>query len=364
MKELERRKEPEVRKVVISTGSIVRVVIVIVATLALFLIRDLVLVFLASIVIASSVEPAASWAKRHSIPRLLTILVVYIFAAVLFAGVFYFLFLPLLGEFSNFIASFPEYSKTIAADPMFSGSLGSTSLFGNMSHTISVPDLLSYLNNLVVSFSTSAFGGVSSIFGGVLSFILMIILSFYLAVQEDGVSKFLRVITPWKQERYIIDLWRRSQTKIGRWMQGQLLLAVIIAVLVYLVLLLVGIPQALLLAVAAGILEIIPLFGPIIASIPAILIAFTSGGASEALIVAGLFLVIHQFENQLIYPLVVKKVVGVPPMVSILALLIGFSLGGFLGMLISVPIATVFMEFIDDLEKEKVERLSAIEETQ
>ncbi len=71
--------------------------------------------------------------------------------------------------------------------------------------------------------------------------------------------------------------------------------------------------------------------------------------------------IIHQFENQLIYPLVVKKVVGVPPMVSILALLVGGELAGFLGLVISVPIAAILMEFLSDLEQQKVAKFAKLE---
>ncbi|MFZ2048842.1 MAG: AI-2E family transporter [Minisyncoccia bacterium] len=336
----------------ITTGSWVRGVLVIVAFIALFLIKDLLLIFLTSIVIASAIEPVAAWAKRRRIPRVPTILVIYVSTAIIFAGMFYFLFLPLLGELSGFIKSFPEYSNTLANDPMFLNAFGTSSLFSNVANSISVPDLVGHVNTFVESFSKGAFSSASFIFGGFFSFIIIIILSFYLAVQEDGVGKFLKVVTPWKQEKYIMNLWRRSQTKIGLWMQGQVILAVIIAVLVYLGLLLIGVEHALLLATAAGLLEIIPLFGPIIAAIPAVLIAF-SGGMTQALVVAGLFLIVHQFENQLIYPLVVKKVVGVPPMVSIVALLVGGALGGFLGIVISVPMATIIMEYFADLEEDK-----------
>lgn len=363
MKDLERRKETEQRSAVITTGSWVRGVLVVAITLALFVIRDLLLVFLTAIVIASAIEPVAIWAKRHRVPRLPAILGLYIFTAMVFAGTFYFLFLPLLGEVSNFIKMFPEYSKAIASDPAFSNAFGSTSLFGDATHTISLQDIIGQVNGFVTSLSRGAFSSVSAIFGGVLSFILIIILSFYLAVQEDGVGKFLRVVTPWKQEKYIVDLWKRSQAKIGLWMQGQVLLAVIIMILTYLGLLLVGVDHALLLAAFAGLLEIIPLFGPIIAAIPAVLIGYSGGGMTEAIVVIGLFLIIHQFENQLIYPLVVKKVVGVPPMVSILALLVGAALGGFLGLVISVPMATILMEFFSDLEQEKTARFSALEKT-
>ncbi len=313
-------------------------------TILLFLIRDLVLVILASIVIASAIEPVAEWSRKRGLPRLPAILGVYILLAVLFAGVFYFLILPLLDELSMFIAQFPQYAE----------SLSGGSIFGGASQLISVGNVVHGINSLLASFSQGAFSSASFIFGGVFSFILTVVLSFYLAVQEDGVGKFLQLVTPPQNERYVSNLWARSRKKIALWMQGQILLAAIIASLVYLGLLLVGLPHALLLATAAGLFEIVPLFGPIIAAIPAVLVGFTAGGMSEALLIAGLFLIVHQFENQLIYPLVVKKVVGVPPMVSIIALLIGFQLAGFLGILISVPLAAILMEYLSDLHREKV----------
>ncbi|MDB5194208.1 MAG: hypothetical protein JWN50_222 [Parcubacteria group bacterium] len=356
----ERRREPEKRQMVITTGSWVRGAVVVAVVFALFTLRSLLLAIVASVVIASAIEPAALWAKKKGIPRLPVVLVVYIVSIVIFAGLFYFLFLPLLGDMSSFLNAFPEYTASFGKSGGFGHLFDSSSAFGNVS-TISIADIVNQLNGFIVSFSRGLFSSVSNAFGGVLSFVLIIILSFYLAVQDDGVGKFLKTVTPWKQERYVVSLWKRSQTKIGLWMQGQIILGVIIALLVYPGLFLLHVPHALLLAVASGFFEIVPLFGPIISAIPAVLLAFTAGGMSQALLVGGFFLVIHQFENQLIYPLVVKKVVGVPPMVSIIALLVGGELGGFLGLVISVPLAAIFMEFLSDLEQEKEAKLSKIE---
>lgn len=334
----------------ITTASWIRGVLVVLAVLLLFYVRDLILVIIASIVIASAVEPAAVWAKKRNFPRLPTILAVYVSSAVVLAGLFYFLFLPLLGEVSGLIRSFPDYSNTLAT----ATSSPISSIFGSVSQTFSAQDIVERINSLGSSFSKGVFSSVSIVFGGIFSFLLIVVLSFYLAVQEDGVGNFLRVVTPWEREKYIVGLWNRSKKKIGLWMQGQLMLGVIIMVLVYLGLLLIGVEHALLLAVAAGVLEIIPIFGPILASIPAILLAYTGAGMTQALVVAGLFLVVQQFENQLIYPLVVKKVVGVPPMISILALIIGGQLAGFIGILISVPLAAILMELFSDMEQRKI----------
>ncbi|MBL7045777.1 MAG: AI-2E family transporter, partial [Parcubacteria group bacterium] len=143
------------------------------------------------------------------------------------------------------------------------------------------------------------------------------------------------------------------QFKIGRWMQGQLILAAIIGVLVYLGLTILGVKHALLLALIAALFELIPVFGPILASIPAIIIGFVDGGATIGLLVVGLYLIIQQFENHLIYPLVVTKVVGVPPLLVILALLIGAQLAGFLGIILSVPVAAAIQEFVKDLQENR-----------
>ena len=114
-----------------------------------------------------------------------------------------------------------------------------------------------------------------------------------------------------------------------------------------------GVKYALLLAILAAVTELIPLFGPILAAIPAILIGFLDGGTTLGLMVLGLYVIIQQFENHLIYPLVVKKVVGVPPLMVIIALLIGAQLAGFLGIIIAVPVAAALMEFVNDIEKDK-----------
>jgi predicted PurR-regulated permease PerM len=79
--------------------------------------------------------------------------------------------------------------------------------------------------------------------------------------------------------------------------------------------------------------------------------------------VVGLYIIVQQFENQLIYPLVVKKIVGIPPIVSILALIIGGKLAGFVGLIISVPLATMLMEFLNDVEKDKFAEAQRLRDT-
>ncbi len=342
----------------ISVGSIVKTIAVILLFVALFLLRDLVLVLLMSIVVASAIEPATQWFTRRRLPRLFSVILVYFCIAVALVGIVFFLLIPLLSEISDFLRNFPSYFNAHLVEQTIANSdfLSSQSFVAGLTSTINLTQVIGEINTIIANFSSNAFGTVTTIFGGIVSFILMIVISFYLSVEDDGVGKFLKAITPLKHEKYVITLWRRSQKKIGLWMQGQFVLAIIIGMLVYLGLLILNVPNALLLASLAAAFEIIPLFGPILASIPAIGIAISSGGLALALLVVGLYIIIHQFENQLIYPLVVKKVVGVSPVISIIALVAGFKLAGFLGLILSVPLATVVIEFVSDFEKDKIEK--------
>lgn len=339
----------------ISTGSIIRIIAYGFLAYMLFLIRDVFLVVLTAIVVASAIEPGTRWFIARKIPRAVAVIVIYIAAAGLLVSTFYYLLLPLINESSEFLRTLPEYSNSLNSAQAVVTTQGTGANFlQGFSDNFSLPAIIQQLNTTLTNLSSGFLGTVEVAFGGLISFLLIIVISFYLAVQEDGVGKFIRIVVPLPQEKYYIDLWRRSKDKIGLWMQGQLLLAILVAILVFLGLSLVGIRGPLVLAFLAGVFEIIPLFGAFLAAAPAVLVAFTDGGLSLALVVAGLFLIIQQFESQLIYPVVVKKVVGVPPIISILAIVVGGKLAGFLGVIISVPLAAVLMEILNDIEKRKI----------
>ena len=348
----------DIQKWEITFDSWIRCAVVVIIVYALYLVSDFILIIISSIVIASAIEPAVAVAKKRNIPRLPAVLSVYLISALVFVGLFYFLLLPLAGEISSFIRTLTIYSNSITNGGILSDLFRTQNLFGGFDTPVLIRELSAQLNSLSAFLSQGIFSGASLIFGGIFNFVLILVLSFYLVAQEDGVSKFLKMITPMQHERYVIGLWRRSQHKIGLWMQGQLLSSALMALLVYLSLLIIGVPHALLLAVLAGVFELIPLVGATLAAIPTIFIAYTWGGMSIALIVAGLYIVIQQLEGHLIYPLVVKKMVGIPPIISIVSLVIGGTLAGFLGVLVSVPVAAALMEFISDFEERKIAKLS------
>ncbi len=335
--------------ITINSSTVVKIALIILLIWGLFYIRDIVLVILAAVVIASSIEPLVLWAEKKRIKRLLAVIFIYLLITLILILFFVFFLPSLLEEAVVYLNNIPE--NISLSDIGFSSTNQLVETISDKS--FSIKQFIESLKTFVPGTSESAFKTASIIFGGALSFVLMIVLSFYLAVQQDGVGNFLRIVSPPKHHDYIINLWKRSQRKIGYWMQGQLLLGFIIGILVYLGLMILGIKHALLLASIAAVFELIPIFGPILSAVPAVLIAVVNGAITSGLLVIGLYIIIHQFENHLLYPLVVRKIIGISPIIVIIALVIGAKLAGFIGVLLAVPIASALMEYVNDLEEDK-----------
>jgi predicted PurR-regulated permease PerM len=324
-------------RVSITAHTVTTALFIFVGAYIFWLLRDLALLVLAAIVIASAIEPWIAFFIRRNIPRFFSALLVYAIVFGSFFSILFFFFPPIIADAANFLAALPQYLATFDTPASFAPTI-QTILSLQSVFTLNSTDVL----QLFITF-----------FGSIFALILIVVLSFYLALQDTGVDDFLHLVMPIEYEDYSIDLWRRAQKKIGLWMQGQILLSVLVGLLVYLGLLIIGIPYALILAVFTAIAEIIPIFGALMAGSIAIAVGYSDGGIALAAIVAGLYVVVNQFEANLIYPLIVKKVVGVPPLLVIVALIAGYTLAGFLGALLAVPVAAVVLEFINDFDKRK-----------
>lgn len=333
----------------VTTGTLLTGVVVAAGAWAVWYLRDIVLIVLTAIVIASAIEPGVRALIARKFPRVFAVLTIYLGLFLAFFGIFYFFLPSVLSDFTAFAASVPVYLEAVTHSEAFTTY---AQILGMPQSGISSADIMESVRSALDP--AGAFGDALSairiIFGGVFSFLLIVIFSFYFAMVETGVEDFLRIVTPRHHQSYVLGLWHRAQDKIGRWMQGQLLLAVIIGVIVFLGLTLLGVKHALMLAVLAAFLEIIPVFGPTLAAVPAVAIALADGGAGLAITVIVFYVIAQQFENHLIYPLVVTRVVGVPPILVILALICGAELAGFLGVILSVPIAAIIQELARDIE--------------
>jgi predicted PurR-regulated permease PerM len=338
--------------VTITPSTMVTALLIGAGAYALWILHGLILLVLTAVIIASAIEPGVLAFRKWHIPRVLAVTIMYLLVFGSFFGLIYFFFPPVLNDTENFLSIVPQYLNTLNLPAAITTNvLGVTG--GSHQEQSIFQTLFAFQSAFSVGTTEGSFRLLSTFFGGIFSLFIVVVLSFYFAIQDTGVEDFLKIVSPRKYEEYVIDLWHRAQLKIGQWMQGQLLLSVLAAVIIYLGLLIIGVPDALLLAVFTAITELIPIFGSFIAGFPAVIIAYSTGGVPLALIVAGLFIIVNQFETNLIHPLVVKKVVGVPPLLVLIAIIAGGDLAGFLGVLLAVPLAAVLREAITDYDKRK-----------
>lgn len=341
--------------ITISTGTLMKIALFILGAFFIVKLTGLVLVVLTAVVIASVIEPGTQWFVKRKIPRVLSAIFMYVLIMAAIVSVFTFVLPPLFSETIEALNNLPKNIKTIdILKPIHKDTFVSVkTLFPNLPNSISVEDLVGTFTGALSDFSGGIFDTVAGFFGGVISFVLVIVISFYLSVREDGVGEFLAIVTPIEHEKYIRGLWKRSQNKIGRWMQGQLLLACVVGLMTYISLLIIGINHPLLLAFLAGIFELIPVIGLTLSVIPAFMIAVLDKGIGLGLIVIAVYLFIQQIEAHIIYPIAVKKIVGVPPLLVIISLVAGAELAGFIGALLAIPISVALIEYLDDVDKKK-----------
>jgi len=342
-------------KISISTNTMIKMLLLGVLVFAIIKLYNIILVILIAIVIASFVEYAVKKIKPYIKNRSLAVFLIYITTFIFIIGILY-VFMPVfIEEMSILVSSLSQYIPNNSILNTFQPDTisGAKDMVTSLSHNASIGDVIKSAQSLISSLSggfMDIFGGA---FGGIINFFLIIIISFYLSITEKGVENFLRIITPRDSEEYIISLWQRTEHKIGLWAQGQMLLGVIIGVLSYLGLTILGVKYSLVLAIITAFCELVP-FGIFLAMVIVTLFGYLDGGVTLALLSFGLYFILHQFENYLIYPLIIKKVIGISPLVVILSIIIGLELAGFFGVILAIPVAVCLLEFLDDLEKEKV----------
>ncbi len=346
---------PEKVNINLSNGTIIRIILFGFLVFALFKLYNLILIILTAVVIASFVEYAVVKLKPYIKNRALIVFIIYFLTIGIFVALSS-IFLPIfIEEMSVLVDSLGKYipNKSILNTFQPETISGAKEVVSSISSNSSIGDIIKSGQYFINSVSGGFFNVFGQAFGGILNLVLIFILSLFFSLTERGVENFLRIITPEKQEEYVIKLWQRTERKIGLWFQGQVLLGLIMGVLVYLVLTIVGVKYALILALLTAFCELIP-FGIFVAMIPGAIFAYLDGGVTMSVIVLIAYFVLHQFENYLIYPLIVKNIIGISPLVVILSVLIGGSLAGFWGIVLAIPVAVCLLEFMDDVEKKKV----------
>lgn len=337
----------EKKTIDISTGIVIRAILILLGLWLVYLVRDILTLFFFSVILAATLDPLVDWMGRKKIPRPLGTFAIYIVIISIVVGVIYFLVPSLVSQFDEINKTLPAYAEK--TNSVFYGIESYAK-----SHGLQF-DAQNFIQDGFFNFFNSSgklFLTTLSIFNFFISIVVVLSLTFYMLVKEEGMKKFIITITPQNHQAYAVSFFNRIHNKIGRWVFGQLVLMLVMFVMSFAVLFAFDVPFALLIALIAGLLEIIPYIGPIISAMIATIFGFLVSPVTGFIMLIA-FTILQQFEGHVVVPQVMKKAVGLNPVAVILVLLIGAKLGGVMGTILAVPLATAVGIFIGDIIDKK-----------
>jgi len=319
--------------VTVSTWAIVKIVLVLLGLALAWVLKDVLAMLFVALLLAALIDPFADWFDRRHIPRGAAVLIIYLCLILVLGLVFVVLIPPLVEQATQLIQTF--------------GYGGQLSEFlkdaRELSSGVGLPQAGSIVEALQGFSST-----ITSFIGGVGTIAVVLVLTFYMVVEEEAVSRAFRSVAPQEYQPYLSQLFGRMRAKIGSWLRGQIILGVVVGTLTFVGLAIFDVRYALVLALIAGVFEIIPYVGPILAAIPAVIFTFIDS-PTKGLAVIILYFVIQQVENNILVPRVMQKIAGLNPIVSIVALIIGLKLGGVVGAIFAIPVAMMISVVLQDL---------------
>jgi len=285
----------------------------------LYFIRDIILVFFIALLIMTILNPLVSKLSKYKIPRAVSVLLVYLLVIFIVSVSFVGVIPPFVEQTGRLINGFPAYVANLGLSDFISEQLGS--------------ELVAWIGSVSGQFVKLSVSFFSNIF----SILTVLIIAFYLLMAREKLDDQLDTLFGNESKKNIGRTIDVLEKRLGGWARGQMYLMVLIGLLTYIGLTLLGIPFAVPLSIFAGILEFVPYIGPLISAIPAVIIGFGISGFMGVAVFLVFFLV-QQLENYLIVPKVMQKSVGVNPVITLLALAIGFRVAGLVGILISLPV--------------------------
>ncbi len=329
--------------IAVNTFSIVKIILICAIFYLMYLVKDILAILFISLILSSAFDPWVDWLQKRKIPRSVSILFIYLIAFILIGTTIVLIIPPIVSQINELTVKFPQISEklSVGLEMVKSYSQKEGLLTDLLKAKDNYPQFVQTIQGLISQ--------ISNLFGGIITFILVLVLTFYMTVEENAMKKLIWSVAPEKHQIYIMNLVNRMQIKVGLWLRGQLILSFIIFVMVYVALSILGVKYALVLALLAGITEFVPYLGPIFAAIPAIIITFSQSGLALAVFVALIYYLVQLTENNIIVPKLMQKVVGLNPIVSIAVLMIGYSLYGVVGAILSIPVATAISVFVKDV---------------
>jgi predicted PurR-regulated permease PerM len=312
----------------------------------LFRFSQVIFVFFIAIVIGTVIRPAVTWLYSHGLSRMVSLILIYFLLLALLVG-FVLLVYPLIAEQSGIIAaSLPDYYQnfrnwmTLSPNPM----IMRISLF--LPPTLPVLEPALHTGQEALASAEQILGYAVSVVKAISMLAAILLLSFHWTINGPRTIQSLILLLPVAQRERTRDLVSAMETKVSAFITGQAVLCLVIGVMALIAYLVIGLPNAFVLALVAGVLEAVPVVGPVLGAVPAGLIALSISPAKLIWIIVAT-IVIQQLENSLLVPRIMRRAVGVNPFVTLVALFAFSSLLGIPGALMAIPIAAILQLLLD-----------------
>lgn len=308
-----------------------------------YLAREVVGVLLAAIVISLGLEPFVSFLEQRKIPRILGVLIVFFLALAVLSAAVYIVVPIIAAEAAGF---FDHFNQTLSSIFGFSFSKVTLDVFKG-----SLDKIFEFIRTSDISIGET----VSRALNNIILIVATILVTFYLMVEKDGAERFLRAILPDAYERTFFTIFTRFKVKIRRWVLAQFTLSVALGVITGVGLWILGVRYPAVIGVLAAIFEIVPIIGPVLVGLIALLIAL-----SDSLLLGFYTLIfftfVQQLESHILTPIIIGRTMRIHPVLVIVSLIGGAHVAGFVGVVLAVPIAVMVQEIVEYISESKSQR--------
>jgi predicted PurR-regulated permease PerM len=312
--------------------------------------RNVLVLMLVAVILAAGLQPLIAWLRAHlPIGRGPAILLVYGLFLAIVIGMAVVVVPAALAQLDRTLTSLPPFFDrarewaTTLRPPALSRSV--ESLIDAAARTIKPPDATPSTGQVVQVGLTLA--------EALTSVLTMLTVVYFWLTEHARLQRYVLAFVPRHRRRRAREVWNAAETRLGMWVRGQLILMSTLGIATGVAYTLLGVPSAVLLGLLAALAEAIPIIGPLLGAIPAVLVAATIS-PQLALAVAGVYLVIQLIEGNVLVPLVMRNTTGISPFLVILSVLVGAAAGGFVGALLAVPIAAAGEVLIEGLQAREV----------
>jgi predicted PurR-regulated permease PerM len=317
-----------------------------------YLTRDILILFIFALIISILFNPAIDFLVKKRIPRIFAALAVYLFIFGII-GILIFLISPIfITDIKLFAERLPQFFDKFA--PILKS-------FGLKDRALESFDNFSQaIQGWLLNASSGIFSAIVAIFGSIFSTITIFSLSIFLSLEERGIEKTISLIFPKKYEANLLNLWARCQSKVANWFGTRILACLFVGLMTFIVCKIFKIDYAISFGLLAGVTEIIPIIGPVVAGAIIALFALLDS-LSKAIFISVILILIHEIEGNIVTPLLSKKLIGLPPVLVLVSLMFGGKLFGVMGAILAIPLFGILFEFIKEfLKKKRDEKAEAL----